>query len=282
MDTAASTAQIRPDTALAVAFDPLLKRVYFQDQDGSINEATSKSFGGWSNGESVAKAEYGSSIAVSYGGLNKKAWDGKEWYDGSLSKYKFQVSPSTKLAARYFEGRPRVYAQVVDSSLHEFKFDGNKWDRSYDFGAALYNTGIGATATGKFRLFYQTTEGTIIEQMNDGDDWKLGIYQYPNARPATPIAALSFEDGHRVFLLDSQNHIIESVYKPGPGNWVNPVLSQTANGESQLACLGFTGNNKKSNIFIYLQDEEGGKTITEFFTHDDENWSTNPNILPAK
>ncbi|KAI1074664.1 hypothetical protein F5B20DRAFT_585990 [Whalleya microplaca] len=196
-----------------------------------------------------------------------------------------EVSPSTNLAARYIDGEPRVYAQAVDTSIHEYKHANGKWHIAYNFKSEFNDTSIAASATGKQQLFYQSTESIIIEKMDIGDGWQDGTYEYRNDESDTPIVAVTFGvDGHRMYHLNSGHSIVESLWNPRDKKWTHQILPKKANAGSKLAGFAFTdgGNNTNINIQLYLQDEEGGKNISEYAYKTGSGWTTHPAILPVK
>ncbi|KAI5919574.1 fucose-specific lectin [Camillea tinctor] len=283
---------IKPDTALAAANDNANLRVYYQDSEGWIHEARFTPGSDWSDGEKIVQADLGSPIAVAFQGLskirlyyligdtlNEYAYDGKDWYQGSLSQFKFVVNPTTNLAARYVDGEPRVFAQVADSSIYEYKHANQTWARGQDFDAGLYSTSIAATPTGKLSLFFQSTEGTIIEWDNDGTKWQKGEYQFQNALAEGPITALSFDEEQHVYNLNAEYSIVQSVNKPDDQTVESEL--QTANTKSKLASLGFvSSSDSKNSVRVYFQDEEGGETITELGYYGSQ-WHRRV-ILPVK
>ncbi|KAI1104089.1 fucose-specific lectin [Jackrogersella minutella] len=287
MDIQSDSFDIKPGTALAAVYGAGEKRVYFQEQSGWIREATYDSTHGWRNGIEVVQLKDSSPIAVAYEGLNKFVYNGKEWKEGSLGQFHFEVSPSTNLAARYIDGEPRVYAQVVDTSIHEYKHANDEWNLAYNFGTGFNNTSIAAPATGKQQLFYQSTESIFIEKIDIGDGWQDGLYKYSNDESDTPIVAVTFGvDTHCVYHLNSEHYIVESVWNTGARDhkWTSQILSKKANPGSKLAGFAFTdgGNNANTNIQLYLQDEEGGENISEYAYKTGSGWTTNSAILPAK
>ncbi|KAI1636887.1 hypothetical protein F4809DRAFT_641130 [Biscogniauxia mediterranea] len=212
--------------------------------------------------------------------LQELMWDGTEWKKGSLTDHKYKVDRFSKLAARMVDKEPRVYAQVNNHIL-EFKYVGkSKWEMSHDFGTKLYGTGIAATAFGEFRLFYQAHEGTIVNMVYGKGGWMSGSSVFPEARPDTPIAALLFAWTNRAYHVDPNEALIESTRPSGEEIWTSKVLEKHFVPRSNLACVGYLGGDATTNIYIYLQDKEG--TISEFFTHDDRTWDTNPDILGAE
>ncbi|KAI0381883.1 fucose-specific lectin [Hypomontagnella monticulosa] len=234
----------------------------------------------------IVEAKSGSPIAVADNTLNQLTYDGKSWITGSLTSYKFTVLPESKLGAQMRNGKPRVYAQVKDDEIHEYKCTGddNSWSEGFNFGQALWGTGIAASAD---ILLYQLTTGEVVDKRyQDGtDDWVDGVYEYKGAVTSTPIAALSFGDGsHRVFLLTPQNTFIESKWEKGSKEWTHGPLPTTvkANAGSKLACFGLRIQPRSINpsIWLYFQENGNQGSISSLTTTDDENWELNESVVP--
>ncbi|KAI1087529.1 hypothetical protein F5B19DRAFT_497267 [Rostrohypoxylon terebratum] len=223
-------------------------------------------------------------LAVAYGDdiLHEQFYDGDKWKEGSLGAAGFSVSRTTSLAARYINGEPRVYAQLVDTSIHEYQHANNEWKLTYNFGAGFNDTGIVAPATGKHQLFYQSTESFIIEKIAEGSGWKDGKLKVRNDEANTPIVAVTFgDDSHRVYHLNSEHYIVESAWDAGDDDWTTNVSEKKVNSGSKLAGVTFL-LDAYPNIQLYLQDQKGGKTISEYVHQYGSVWITHTGILPVK
>lgn len=125
----------------------------------------------------------------------------------------------------------------------------------------------------------------IIEKILVDGIWKDGLYKYRNDEADTPIVACTFgDDNHRVYHLDSLHRIVESMWNTKDGVWTHHILEKDANPDSKLAVFAFTDGKNPAivDIPLYLQDEQGGKSISEYAFDFGSGWTANSSILPVK
>ncbi|KAI0548120.1 fucose-specific lectin [Xylaria curta] len=136
-----------------------------------------------------------------------------------------------------------------------------------------------ATATDECRVYYQDTKGAIHEHIHLPTGWQPATTLALAAKPASPLASVSFDSGKEVhvYYVSVAGYLEEYVYKfnkgwkPGPLNDFKFSVSEA----SKLAAVSWP---EDSGIRVYAQNHDG--TIQEYQYEASKGWR-NPVVLPV-
>ncbi|KAI1367966.1 fucose-specific lectin [Xylaria arbuscula] len=135
-------------------------------------------------------------------------------------------------------------------------------------------TDVAVTATGEYecKVYYQDTTGVIRESIHLVSGWKHTTTSTFSAKPASPLAAISFDSGNqvRVYCVSSANVLEEYCYSSTQGSWVPGALNKSRFSVSPTSKVAAQYWAFKNNIRVYVQGSDG--KIQEYVYDDDNGW----------
>ncbi|RDA88242.1 hypothetical protein CP532_0348 [Ophiocordyceps camponoti-leonardi (nom. inval.)] len=284
-------------TSLAAVSKGSSIRVYALDVNGGVREIQYD--GKWTGGTSsnvLAKGRIGSPLAAASLGVGhirvyyvrpdftvgENCWDSKSWYDGALGDAGFKVAPfSGGISAIYLDGKSdviRVYGQLEDETIQEFKYDGGKgWQKGHTFGKALPGSSIAATTWSStlthIRVYYQDPDLNVTEMAWDGFSWNHGGFSIPDQPPRSALAVTSeykdYSVNIRLFYAAAASMFKEKEFN---GGWLDGSFQEESVAGS---CVAVT---VADTLRTYVQVGNFTSGITEFAWSD--GWETSKDALP--
>ncbi|KAE8153064.1 fucose-specific lectin [Aspergillus avenaceus] len=274
-------------------------RVYFQDTQGGIRETM---FEGstWSNGTEknvITRAKLDTPVAATSKKLEhirvyslnqenmiqERCYDAKSgWYDGAMTRAKFQVAPYSQLGSIFLAGMEelhlRIYAQKPDNTIQEYSWNGKEWKEDTNLGPALAGTGIGVTSFKyldqkgpSIRVFFQTPDLKLVQRAYDPHTgWYKELYTiFDKAPPRTSIAATSFgasKDGIylRIYFVNYDNTAWQVSWDHGKGYWDKRSITPVVPG-SELAIISWGSFAQGGpDLRMYLQNGTYVSAVSEW------------------
>ncbi|KAL1679136.1 fungal fucose-specific lectin-domain-containing protein [Schizophyllum commune] len=268
-------------------------RVYYQNPPGGVLESVHID-GQWTGGIdqpslwdaapftplAAINWDRGNQVRVYYlnteNKLQEYCYDNGNWFQGGLNGMDIQAAFNTSIAAFQYENDTglhiRVYCQEDGSNeIQEFCNDG-RWFRGATLPSALSGTSIAAIPFEfnglQFRVYYQTDDLYIREQVLNNDGWSSGDFRAGPAPGRTPIGAL-FGSWRGVVLdvywMNTDSEIVRATNIDGW--WNNSTVVGPLERGAKFAPAQWDGGRY---VRVYYQSADN--SVLEICNDNDEGW----------
>ncbi|KAI1356759.1 fucose-specific lectin [Xylaria sp. FL0043] len=143
-------------------------------------------------------------------------------------------------------------------------------------------TDVAVTATGEYecKVYYQDTNGTIRESVHLLSGWKNTTSSTFSAKPASPLAVISFDSGKevRVYCVSADGYLEEYGYNSKQSSWWSGALTKQKFRVAEASKVAAVYWSEKNNIRVYAQDPDN--KIQELVYTDDGGWRKGA-VLPT-